>query len=316
MKKFVLSSTLLIMAALALVACGAPQPAAPAATVVAQPAGIIAEGRLVPAATLDVAFAAPGQVSEVLVQEGDPVEKGQVLARLSGGEQAQAALARAQQEELAARQALDALETNAALALAQANQAVLTAQDQLDKDQTRYDNNNSDENKLQLDLSKARLTLAERTQKRLSDNGGKDPDLQAAAQARLDSAAAAVKAAQVAQASLDLTAPAAGTVTNLNLQAGQVVSAGLPVLRLVDFSRWVVKTDNLTEVDVVRLSLGMPVKVVFDALPEKTFEGEVTSIPAYFEEKRGDITYTVSVDLPAGDPALRWGMTAAVTFVP
>jgi hypothetical protein len=44
-------------------------------------------------------------------------------------------------------------------------------------------------------------------------------------------------------------------------------------------------------------------------------KGEVTSINDRYEEKRGDITYTVTVLLKESDPLLRWGMTAAVRFV-
>ena len=33
-----------------------------------------------------------------------------------------------------------------------------------------------------------------------------------------------------------------------------------------------------------------------------------------FEEKRGDITYTVRIRINEPDPRLRWGMTVEVTF--
>jgi len=44
--------------------------------------------------------------------------------------------------------------------------------------------------------------------------------------------------------------------------------------------------------------------------------GEVSSINARYEEKRGDITYTVTITINESDPAMRWGMTAAVYFKP
>ena len=85
---------------------------------------------------------------------------------------------------------------------------------------------------------------------------------------------------------------------------------------MADYSTWVVKTDNLTETDVVNLAVGQKVEVVLDALPEVTLSGEVTHINARFEEKRGDITYTVTILLSQTDPQMRWGMTAAVSFLP
>jgi len=107
-----------------------------------------------------------------------------------------------------------------------------------------------------------------------------------------------------------------GTVVDLDLQSGDLVTAGMPVMTIADYSAWLVKTENLTELEVVQISLGQKVKVVLDAMPETTLEGEVTHINARYEEKRGDITYTVTIRLAQSDPAMRWGMTAAVTFLP
>jgi hypothetical protein len=58
------------------------------------------------------------------------------------------------------------------------------------------------------------------------------------------------------------------------------------------------------------------VEVVLDALPEKTFSGQVTQIDMVYEEKRGDTTYTATIVLDQFDPQMRWGMTAAVQFLP
>ena len=51
-----------------------------------------------------------------------------------------------------------------------------------------------------------------------------------------------------------------------------------------------------------------------DALPELEMKGTVEKISDVFEEKRGDITYTVRLLLSNPDPALRWGMTVRVEF--
>ena len=87
-------------------------------------------------------------------------------------------------------------------------------------------------------------------------------------------------------------------------------------MALADFSSWVVKTDSLTELEVVNVSEGQSVQVILDALPDTVLKGTVTNINERFEEKRGDITYTVTVQLDETDPLMRWGMTAAVYFLP
>jgi HlyD family secretion protein len=86
------------------------------------------------------------------------------------------------------------------------------------------------------------------------------------------------------------------------------------VVTLGDFTQWVVKTNNLTEIEVVRLQDGQTAEVVLDALPDVTLTGKVTKIASVFVESRGDITYTVTVTLDQSDPRARWGMTAQVTF--
>lgn len=314
MKTKFLPVIILTAAALLLAACS-PKTAEPTVEPTDAAASVlIAEGRLLPVNALDQSFALPGLVAEVLVKDGDTVSAGQVLARLTDSPEARLALARAGQEVLAAQQALDGLKTAADLNLAQAAQARIAAQEALDDAQTDFDVNDSEENQANLDAAAASLKLAEDRLAQLQSGAGVDPDAQAAAEARLNAANAALTSAQAAVDALELKATLAGTVVEPFAQPGQRVSAGQPVLTVADFSSWVVKTDNLTEADVAAIALGQPVEIVLDALPEVTLTGEVTHISARYEEKRGDITYTVTVALTQTDANMRWGMTAAVRF--
>jgi multidrug resistance efflux pump len=288
-------------------------PAAPTASTINS---LISEGSLYPVDSLDHSFSLSGQVAEVLVQDGEQVEAGQALARLVETPDVALALARAEQEALAAQQALDDLQSSAQVNLANSRLAVIQAQDALEQAQTRLDGNDTAENQALLDIVQASLTLAEQTLQELEAGNGVDPDLLAAAQARIASANAALTSAQANRDAFTLKANMSGTIVDLTLQPGQKVAAGTPVLTLADYSAWVVKTDNLTETDVVNLTVGQKVEVVLDALPEVTLNGEVTHINARFEEKRGDITYTVTIRLSQSDPQMRWGMTAAVNFLP
>jgi len=98
------------------------------------------------------------------------------------------------------------------------------------------------------------------------------------------------------------------------LQIGQSVVTGTPVMRLVDFSQMFVETDDLTELEVVNVEVGQKVRVRADALRDVELTGTVVEISNIFEEKRGDITYTVKIQLDTPEPRLRWGMTVEVTF--
>ena len=122
-----------------------------------------------------------------------------------------------------------------------------------------------------------------------------------------------------AQAFIDnhqLLSNATGSVASFKLKPGERISAGVPVITYADFGNWEIKTDNLTEIDVVEIKLGQKVEVVLDAMPEKTFTGEVSDIELVSKEKRGDTTYTATIKLDQNDPQFRWGMTAALKFLP
>ncbi len=169
-------------------------------------------------------------------------------------------------------------------------------------------------------IAQARLEQAQKDYNDLLE--GPDPDDVALAEARIASAEARVAAAQTsieaAQAALDdldLVATFAGTIVDLDLILGEQVTPGQTVVTLADFSQWYVETDNLTEIEVVDIAVGQAVTIVPDALPSANLAGNVDSIADFFEEKRGDITYTARILVDEVDPLLRWGMTVVVTFV-
>jgi multidrug resistance efflux pump len=205
-----------------------------------------------------------------------------------------------------------------ALKLAQAKSAVADLEKAQDDAKNSLDKLNNPDKLLlaQLEASlpvlEAQLATAKSNAQSLAD--GVDDDLLAAAKARLATAQAALTSAQANTASLELHAPAAGTVVGLNLKAGQVVSAGLPVMTIADLNTWVVKTDDLTEIEVVSVTPGEAVSIVLDALPDAPLNGTVSEIATRFEDRRGDVTYTVTISLSEVPANLRWGMTGQVQF--
>jgi multidrug resistance efflux pump len=81
-----------------------------------------AEGRLKPAKTVDLSFAASGRVVEVLAAEGQAVTEGQLLARLEGAEIFTAQEAAAKLESLQAEQDLLHLQEDAFLELSKTSE--------------------------------------------------------------------------------------------------------------------------------------------------------------------------------------------------
>ena len=204
--------------------------------------------------------------------------------------------------------------------------ATANQSDAVAKAQERYDDavanlaaaqRGPDASKLALAQAKfdlAAATLADAERRLALVDGGPNPDQLRLAEARVAAAQAALAAAQAAHENAELRAPFAGTLADFTLKVGEQVAPGQAVATLADFSAWIIETDNLTEIEVVKIQAGQAASIVFDALPDLTLPGRVTDISHIFEEKRGDITYTARITLAEPDPALRWGMTAEVTF--
>lgn len=133
------------------------------------------------------------------------------------------------------------------------------------------------------------------------------------AEAALAQAEAMRDEAQLAMDNMTLRAPITGSVAAISGKLGDVVSAATPVVTLADYSGWLVETADLTELDVVAVTVGMPVQIYVDAIPDYVTEGIVTDIDAVSTEALGDITYCVTVRLEdTGDLPLRWDMTTLV----
>lgn len=135
----------------------------------------------------------------------------------------------------------------------------------------------------------------------------------AQAEAGLATAEAGLSAAEIVLNRMTLTAPFDGTIGRVNVNPGELVAPGAPVVLLADFSGWNIRTTDLTELDVAKIEVGSPVEVSFDAIPGETVTGTVAEVALVSALSQGDIVYEVTVRLTdtEGLP-IRWGMT---TFI-
>lgn len=132
--------------------------------------GVVSSGNTAPARVVELAFTQGGNIQYLVVEMGDRVEEGQVLVRLAGSEKFAAAIAAADFELLAARQALIQLEDNAAQERAQAMLRLATAKDAFDEAVKRRGWKNyrpGDDN--QIAVARADLIVAEDTLKRTEE---------------------------------------------------------------------------------------------------------------------------------------------------
>jgi HlyD family secretion protein len=100
----------------------------------------------------------------------------------------------------------------------------------------------------------------------------------ARADAQIADARAAVTAAQGSYANADIRTPISGTVYYLPVNQYDYVDAGTDLIYVADLTRLKV-TAYFDEPEIGNLSNGQPVKIVWDAHPEKVWHGHIAQAP-------------------------------------
>ncbi|MBK8781255.1 MAG: HlyD family efflux transporter periplasmic adaptor subunit [Anaerolineales bacterium] len=131
---------------------------------------------------------------------------------------------------------------------------------------------------------------------------------------QLTLAKAQLDAAKDTLANYVITAPFGGVVADVNVNVGEQVGTETRAVSIADFTTWTVETTDITELEVVKLSVGQKVTMIPDALPDLELIGEITEISNSYIQQGGDIIYTVTVRVNQTDPRLRWGMTVEAIF--
>lgn len=220
--------------------------------------------------------------------------------------QLQSQLSAAQQQYDAAVRRLNSLQGTASLtdqAVAEAN--LLSAQAQLEQAKIDYERVKDGASLADLTLLEAQLADARRELERVKE--GPDPNDIRAAEARRDAAQATLDMAR-------LTAPFSGTITAVDSKPGDQVSPGTPGFRLDDLSHLLIDV-QVSEVDINRIQVGQTVTLTFDAIQDKTYNGQVTEVDLVGNITQGVVDFNVTVELTDADEAVKTGMTAAVNIV-
>jgi HlyD family secretion protein len=225
-------------------------------------------------------------VKKILVREGGQVKQGQLLVQLDDAKaRGQAAQAKAQ--VLAAEADLSAIEKGGT------REELLTLDSQITKAHTTCDTAQRNLDALrhlreqgaaspgeiknaedQVKHANADLNLLLQKQK----NRYSQPEI-ARVEAQKSEAQAAYDAAEDVLNQLNIRAPFDGVVYSLPVLQGAYLNPGDLVLQEADLSKVRVRA-FVDEPDIGRLMPGDKIEVTWDALPERTWEGTVTVIPA------------------------------------
>lgn len=110
-----------------------------------------------------------------------------------------------------------------------------------------------------------------------------------------------------------LDAPSGGTITKVNVTAGNKVTAGRAVMHLTNYSdlNTIVQVDEL---DIPKIKVGQSVSVIVNAYPNKKFSGKVTAIAQQGTDTNGVSTFDVTVNMD-NSSGLKAGMTTTANIV-
>ena len=225
-------------------------------------------------------------VKKLLVKEGDHVKKGQLLVQLDDAE-ASSQAARALSQVRTAQAETSAVQSGGN------HEEVLTLGSQLVKARTGRDTAQRNLEALrrlqqngaaspgevkqaedQLAAAEADLKLMEQKQ-----NGRYSPPEIARVDAQKTEAQSAYAAAENILQQLNIRAPFDGVVYSLPIHQGSYVNPGDLVLQEADLSKVLVRA-YVDEPDVGRLSPGQKIELTWDAVPGRTWQGSVSSVPS------------------------------------
>ena len=157
----------------------------------------------------------------------------------------------------------------------------------------------------QLAVLNARLADAQRKYERVK-NGPSDTDIQ--------SAKARIVADQATLSVGQLTAPFDGTITEVDVMAGDLVNPGDLGYQIDDNTSQYVDL-KVPEADINKVELGQPAVLSFDGVPGKQYNGEVEKIGLVGKVNSGAVDYIVSVKMTDADSKVRQGMTVSANIV-
>jgi HlyD family secretion protein len=276
----------------------------------------------------ELSFKVPGRLLERLVDEGEMVKAGQVLARLDTDELKQELAARAAEQSAAQAGLADLQAGSRKEEIAQA-EAALTRQkaeaDRLAREAARMEGLYRREVVPLKDLeavqfgriaSAAAVREAEERLKLLKVGPRRDAVEQA--RARVEGAAAGKALAETRLSQSVLIAPLSGLVLAKHVEPGEMLAAGAPVVSVGQMDQVWLK-GYIPETELGRVRVGQTAQVAVDGWPGKAFEGRISFISpqAEFtprniqtEKERVKLVYRIKITLNNPRMELKPGMPA------
>ncbi|MDA8164648.1 MAG: efflux RND transporter periplasmic adaptor subunit [Desulfobacteraceae bacterium] len=275
-----------------------------------------------------LSFKVAGRVASRLVDEGDPVAKGQLVARLDAADlehevalrQAEVAAARAQLADLeAGYRTEEVAQARAALEKAQAEAS--NATENFARDQHLFEGKVIPKrvyDAAATSLAVTRQAVNEAKEKLTLLRKGYRPEQIAKSRAQADQAEAALALARTRLGYATLASPVAGFVLTKNVEPGEYVNPGTPVVTVGELDEvWL--RGFISETDLGRVRLGQKAYLTIDTYPGKRYQGRVSFIASeaeftpkqvQTERERVKLMYRIKITVPNPSQELKPGMPA------
>lgn len=281
----------------------------------------------------EVSFKIPGRVAERLVSEGETVRAGQLVARLDTSELAQEVALR-KAEVRAAEAALAELETGSrpeeiaqAEAVVRRTQAdVARARADFRRLKTLFEQDNVsvqdyDAARTVVDVTEAKLREAQE-QLRIVQKGPRIEKIERS-RAQLQQAKEALALTETRLSYATLGSPLTGVVLSHNIEPGEYVAAGTPVVTVGDLEHVWLRA-YVDETDLGRVKVGQAARVTTDSYPDKVYQGRVSFIASQSEftpksvqteKERVKLVYRIKVTIANPEMELKAGMPADARII-
>ena len=270
---------------------------------VQQPDCVAASGTVEANVTAQGAFQIAGRVARVLVEEGEAVGKGQVLAELDATDYGNAYDAAQGQADAAQAADRKALEGPRSQELEQARIDYDQWQDQYTRMKFLFENKRLAAN----DFKKVEAGyLAAQQRYDMARQGTRVQDKEAAS-GQFRAAAAQMHEARKRLADTRLEAPIAGLVGMRRIDVGDTVAAGMPVISVLDLNPVKVRV-AIPEAEIGKVHQGARAAITIPSLEGRQFEGKVETVGVVADP--ASRTYAVKIAVANPEHLLRAGMVS------
>lgn len=278
----------------------------------------------------NLAFNEQERIAQVLVEEGDRVTAGRVLAILQT-HRLEAQIEEAEAQIAAQQEVVKRLETGTRpQEIEQARAEMAAAKATVQNSRLNFERISKtsgagatsqqalDNARAQLDVDQAQLKVKEKALN-LALEGPRKEDI-AEAKNTLEALKASLSLLKIRLSDMTLISPSPGIIRNRILEPGEMASPNQPVVTLaLTDPKWV--RAYVPEPDLGRINLGMKARILSDSFPDKTFDGwigfispvaEFTPKTVETEDLRTKLVYEVRVFVHDSKDLLRLGMPVTV----